>query len=146
MSWVTPRTWAAGEIVTAALLNAQLRDNLTYVMGGQTWTSLTLVNSWVAFGAPYATPAFRQFGDVVEIRGAVKNGVENSVIANLPAGSRPNVTLIFPAWMTEGTAQGWAYVSVAANGDVKHTRIGASAPLAPANDFVGLDTIRFSLI
>lgn len=28
MSWTTPRTWVAGEVVTAAMLNAQVRDNL----------------------------------------------------------------------------------------------------------------------
>lgn len=28
MSWSAPRTWVAGEVVTAALLNAHLRDNL----------------------------------------------------------------------------------------------------------------------
>lgn len=27
MTWTAPRTWVAGEIVTAALLNAQIRDN-----------------------------------------------------------------------------------------------------------------------
>lgn len=27
ISWTAPRTWVAGEIVTAALLNAQIRDN-----------------------------------------------------------------------------------------------------------------------
>jgi hypothetical protein len=27
MAWTTPRTWVAGEVLTAALLNAQLRDN-----------------------------------------------------------------------------------------------------------------------
>lgn len=28
MAWTDPRTWVAGEQVTAALLNAQVRDNL----------------------------------------------------------------------------------------------------------------------
>jgi len=28
MSWTDPRTWAVGEVVTATLLNEQLRDNL----------------------------------------------------------------------------------------------------------------------
>ncbi len=28
MAWTTPRTWTAGEIVTAAILNAHVRDNL----------------------------------------------------------------------------------------------------------------------
>lgn len=34
MAWTTPRTWADGELVTAALLNAQLRDNLNELRGG----------------------------------------------------------------------------------------------------------------
>jgi hypothetical protein len=38
MAWATPRTWTPGETVTAALLNAHLRDNLnvlkTYVTDG----------------------------------------------------------------------------------------------------------------
>ncbi len=29
MAWVTPRTWTSGELVTAAHLNEQIRDNLT---------------------------------------------------------------------------------------------------------------------
>jgi hypothetical protein len=29
MAWTTPRSWVAGEVVTAALLNTHLRDNLT---------------------------------------------------------------------------------------------------------------------
>lgn len=32
-TWTTPRTWATGEIVTAALLNAHLRDNLEWLKG-----------------------------------------------------------------------------------------------------------------
>lgn len=28
MAWTAPRTWATSELVTALLLNAQLRDNL----------------------------------------------------------------------------------------------------------------------
>ena len=30
-TWTTPRTWATGEVVTAALLNAHLSDNLDYL-------------------------------------------------------------------------------------------------------------------
>jgi hypothetical protein len=29
MAWTTPRSWVAGEVVTAALLNTHVRDNLT---------------------------------------------------------------------------------------------------------------------
>ncbi len=32
MSWTTPRTWVATEVVTATLMNAHVRDNLAYLM------------------------------------------------------------------------------------------------------------------
>ena len=28
MAWTTPRTWVTGEVVTAALLNAQIKANM----------------------------------------------------------------------------------------------------------------------
>lgn len=31
MAWTTPRTWVSGELVTAALLNTHVRDNLSYL-------------------------------------------------------------------------------------------------------------------
>lgn len=31
MGWTTPKTWSVGELVTANLLNEQLKDNLTYL-------------------------------------------------------------------------------------------------------------------
>ena len=33
MGWSAPRTWVAGEVVTAALLNTHLRDDLRYLKG-----------------------------------------------------------------------------------------------------------------
>jgi len=33
MGWTTPRTWTTGEVVTAALLNTHLKDNLRYLKG-----------------------------------------------------------------------------------------------------------------
>jgi len=40
MAWTTPRTWVAGELVTASMLNTHLRDNLNYLYGGDygNWT------------------------------------------------------------------------------------------------------------
>lgn len=32
MAWTAPRTWSAGEVVTAALLNEQIRDNFNETM------------------------------------------------------------------------------------------------------------------
>tara|TARA_R110000824_G_scaffold3602_1_gene17057 strand:- start:481 stop:1323 length:843 start_codon:yes stop_codon:yes gene_type:complete len=35
MAWTTPRTWVSGELVTAALFNTHLRDNLNALDGGR---------------------------------------------------------------------------------------------------------------
>lgn len=40
MAWTAPRTWVAGEVVTAALLNTHLRDNLLAI-GDGVWTAYT---------------------------------------------------------------------------------------------------------
>jgi hypothetical protein len=37
VAWTTPRTWVAGETVTAALMNTHVRDNLK--MAGDPWVS-----------------------------------------------------------------------------------------------------------
>ena len=39
MTWTAPRTWVAGETVTAAVMNAHVRDNLKAI--GDAWTSYT---------------------------------------------------------------------------------------------------------
>lgn len=31
MAWTSPRTWSVGEVLTAALLNTHLRDNLNFL-------------------------------------------------------------------------------------------------------------------
>lgn len=33
MAWTTPKTWTTGEVLTAANMNAQVRDNLAYAAG-----------------------------------------------------------------------------------------------------------------
>lgn len=43
MAWTAPRTWVAGEVVTAALMNTHVRDNLKAF--GDPWTSYTPVLS-----------------------------------------------------------------------------------------------------
>lgn len=39
MAWTTPRTWVAGEVLTAALMNTHLRDQLATI--GDAWPSFT---------------------------------------------------------------------------------------------------------
>lgn len=40
MAWTAPRTWIAGEVVSAALLNAHVRDNLL-MLGNPGWAAYT---------------------------------------------------------------------------------------------------------
>ena len=49
MAWTSPRTWAAGETVTAALLNTHLRDNLNAIREREAWFSAAAGN--IAVGA-----------------------------------------------------------------------------------------------
>lgn len=46
MAWNSPSTWVAGAVVTAAQLNAQIRDNFKAI--GDPWTTYT--PSWFASG------------------------------------------------------------------------------------------------
>lgn len=70
MAWTTPRTWVAGETVTAAIMNSHVRDNFNAV--GDPWTSYT--PSWTAsttnptIGNGTLTGAYRQAGKLVMFR------------------------------------------------------------------------------
>ncbi len=44
MAWTSPRTWAAGETLTAALLNTHLRDNLNAIREREAWFSAAAGN------------------------------------------------------------------------------------------------------
>ena len=62
MAWTAPRTWVSGELVTAALLNVQLRDNLSALstfVGGQNLTNTAIL---MGKGTSAITPAHGIFG------------------------------------------------------------------------------------
>lgn len=64
MAWTAPRTWVAGETVTAAMLNTHLRDNLKAI--GDAWASFTptLSGGW-ALGNGTLTGAYSAAGKMV---------------------------------------------------------------------------------
>ena len=39
MAWTIPRTWVAGELVTAAIMNAHVRDNFNVLREREVWFS-----------------------------------------------------------------------------------------------------------
>lgn len=62
----------------------------------QSWQMPTLIDSWVAFGAPYPAPQyFKDSIGMVHLRGAIKNGTIGSSAATLPAGYRPGYNCSF---------------------------------------------------
>lgn len=70
MAWTSPRTWVASEVVTAALLNTHVRDNLKAL--GDPWTAYT--PAWTSSGTAPAlgngtiTGAYIQTGKRIEFR------------------------------------------------------------------------------
>lgn len=62
MSWTTPRTWVAGETVTAAMLNAQIRDNLSVISPLGDITALTAYAP--ALGAVTTAPSLGTGGAI----------------------------------------------------------------------------------
>jgi hypothetical protein len=79
VAWTTPRDWSVGEVVTAAMLNSNLRDNLDYLfsppsvgayrstdqtgIGSGTWTDVTFgQHDWNVGGMHDTSTNPEQFG------------------------------------------------------------------------------------
>lgn len=79
------------------------------------WTAPSLEGTWVNFDATNWQPAqYRKVGEVVMIRGLVKNGTANTTIFTLPVGFRPPLRLIFPT----DTSTGYGRFDVRSDGGV----------------------------
>jgi hypothetical protein len=120
MAWTAPRTWVAGETVSAALMNTHVRDNLLMVDPG-TWAAATLLNSWVDFGAPHQPARYRKISGIVFVQGFVKNGTGTAAtnILTLPVGFRPAATITFPQTVGPGPSWSGARVDVDSSGNVQ---------------------------
>ncbi len=132
----TPRTWVTGEVPTAALLNTYVRDNGDYFTGETVWATPTLTNGWVNFvTAGYSTAGYRKIGDIVWLKGTIKNGTVGSDAFTLPTAYRPTAETLF------------ATESNSVIGRVDVTAAGAVMPIAPSNNaYVMLDGLFFSTI
>lgn len=66
MTWSTPRTWTAGETVTAAMLNQHIRDQLNVI--GDPWgTYSNTLGNWTIGNGTF-TSVFMQAGKWVRFR------------------------------------------------------------------------------
>jgi hypothetical protein len=132
----TPRTWVAGEVPTASVLNQQIRDNSDYLNGETGWSAPALVNGWVNFGSSYnySTVGYRKLGDMVWLKGLLKSGTVGAVMFTLPVGYRPLARC------------GFAIESNNAFGRVDVQPDGTVFTVLASNVFVSLDGIVFSTI
>lgn len=85
MAWTSPRTWLSGEVLTAALLNLHLRDN----MAG---TSAAVTNGANVNAAN--TVCYQRCGLVVVDVSALATAAlaASATLFTLPTGYRPPVT------------------------------------------------------
>jgi hypothetical protein len=103
VSWTTPRTWVAGEIVTAAVMNTHLRDNFN-ALGDWTAVSFT-AGDYTGNGAMTWTV---EAGDVQNLSYS-KNGKRITVaffVQNTTVGGTPNseLRIAIPAGFTAAKA------------------------------------------
>lgn len=67
MAWTSPRTWVAGEVVTAALLNTHLRDNLLELNStASAWT--TFAPTLSGFALSGSNIRYKQIGKTVHVQ------------------------------------------------------------------------------
>lgn len=137
MAWTAPRTWVAGEKVTAAIMNLHVRDNLKYLGDTAGWVVPTLLNSWLAFGAPFDAPSYQKFGPYVLVKGSMKSGTTAATVFTLPAGMRPLNSRLFLA--PSGGAGSSARIGITSGGVVTVDGYGTGAN----NGLVSLDGIAF---
>lgn len=94
---------------------------------GETWTTLSLNNSWTAYGSPYQTPIYRkQVDGVVQLFGLIAPGTTTAgtTVATLPVGYRPASDHIFKT--SGGASTAFADLYVKSNGTITIQNTGGT--------------------
>lgn len=97
----------------------------------QTWTSPTLLNSWVYYGSWSPVGYYKDQMGIVHLRGLVKSGTINAAIFTLPTGYRPAADAIFAG----SSIDAYCRINVSNAGNV--------IPINGNNSWVCLDGITF---
>lgn len=139
LKWSTSLTLEGSgspEGVVTASVGSEYRDTTNGVLyvkvtgaGNTGWSSLTsgtvtawtnvsggigFLNSWVDYGGAFNVMQYRKIGDVVYLRGLIKNGTSGQKAFTLPVGHRPPADLIGLGI----TNTGFGFINVEADGDV----------------------------
>lgn len=100
------------------------------------WTDVTFQNSWVNYDVPGPTArdvSYRRVGDIVYLRGVMKNGTMSTTAFNLPEGFRPGLAFDSPPANSGGAV---GFVNFTLGGDV--------VPFVGVNTYFFLDGLYFS--
>lgn len=124
MAWTAPRTWVAGETVTAALLNTHLRDNLL-------WVARAGINGMASF-----EPAWTSSGTAP----AILNG--SLAGQYLQVGT----TVFFEARMTAGNTTTFGTGNYTWALPVTSAALGVGAGVGLINDAAALHACHVDLI
>jgi hypothetical protein len=86
------------DVVTTAgavgAANQAARGDHTHKLIDTGWIAPTLVNGWINYGGGFAPCGYRKIGNMVYLRGLLKNGTAN-LMFTLPAGYRPEGLSLF---------------------------------------------------
>jgi len=103
MAWTAPRTWVSGEVMTSALLNTHVRDNLLALnsdvgsfktdsasfFGFTDWQNVVFQNSWAQYPSQLPPTMYKKVGSWVFVMGAIHSGTLGNTAFTLPVGYRP---------------------------------------------------------
>lgn len=141
MAWTTPRSWVAGEVVTAALLNTHLRDQLNEFTA---WTAYTPSVSGIVVGNGTLVGTFARVRETIHFQVQLTFGSTTTV----PASGASTITL--PAEPKAGilpSFEGEAY-DTSAGGSIQIRTPGTSTTsmilLVPDTTASGYDRVLTS--
>lgn len=104
-SFTTPKTWASGDVLTAADMNTYVRDNLNWWLAA--WTSYTPTLTNITLGNGTVAGAYRQVGTVVTFRAQFTFGSTSSVSSqgrlSLPVTASAQFQMV-DAWAVHGSS------------------------------------------
>jgi hypothetical protein len=152
MAWTSPRTWVSGEVVTAALLNTHVRDNLKAI--GDPWGTWT--PTLTGFTVSSSQAYYRQAGKTIHASyiATLSSVVSATMAVSLPvaAARAPSSPLRLPIGVVHALDQGVArrngLVCLAASATViEFWSDNASSPWAATQPFTWAsgDEIGFSI-
>lgn len=105
MAWTSPRTWVSGEVLTAALLNTHVRDNLLELNSTtSTWSTYTPTLTAGTLGNGTIAGRYKQIGKVVHFTAKFVLGSTSAVSTGLAVSLPVTSTASTPASLIQGFA------------------------------------------